>query len=120
MGARGKRELHRSKPCRHDDVATISKCKEIVANFPDANEWISTKDRLPPPHMDVLVTDGKQMDVDMLLSFDITIGTGQQDEEPMWDGDNPYRGPITHWMPLPDYPDMNARHRPLYREEAPE
>lgn len=108
----------------------LNRMAEIDGKTP---EWISTKDRLPQPHLDVLVTDGRIMAVDFLLSCDITahidpnkgvtgieIGPNQEEEEPMWDGDNDYRGPITYWMPLPDYPDMSAEHAPIYREEAPE
>lgn len=64
-------------------------------------DWISVKDRLPDPLVDVLalhvdeITGGPEIAIEWV------------DHEKEWIYQHP--GPVTHWMPLPDPPkEVNA------------
>ena len=72
-------------------------------------EWISIKDRLPEPNIGVLITDGHIIAV---AEFRIP---GYHDQFDLcchgWEG---YEwefefasNRITHWMPLPEFPDAD-------------
>jgi len=66
------------------------------------NNWISVKERLPEPDVDVLVFDGKNIDV--------TFGEETfDDREFIWFSRISYRhfDKITHWMPLPEPPNSD-------------
>ena len=56
--------------------------------------WISVKDRMPNPGQEVLCY--------LPSVVELTIYFGDQFDEP-WDSMN--GDDITHWMPIPDYPE---------------
>lgn len=72
-------------------------------------EWISVKDILPSKYSRVLVTDGKEVCVHYKQSrvnfddergYDLYCGG-------KYDDCNIYEGMVTHWMPLPEPPELN-------------
>jgi len=65
-------------------------------------KWISVKDRLPEDGVEVLITDGENIDV----SFCELTYFGDDPNEMEWFGRiSPWHfGNITHWMPLPELP----------------
>lgn len=63
-------------------------------------KWISVKDKLPDPIVDVLVYDKKEEKV--LLTFLVQLSQN----EPWWHHNcfNVNSNTVTHWMYLPDPP----------------
>jgi hypothetical protein len=64
------------------------------------SDWISVKDRLPDNDDDVLVTDGKRLEIAFWFYYF---------EPHCWSFSNELAGydtgAITHWMPLPPLPE---------------
>lgn len=65
----------------------------LIANGVTVQEWISVKDRLPEPFVDVIAFfGGQEMNVDCV------------DNEGRWYSSYMDRDDPTHWMPLPEKP----------------
>ncbi len=70
--------------------------KKWIAYRYNPREWISVKDKLPEPYVDVLVRRSIGMSVEY-------IGSGG-----VWRDGHVYhdKHPVTHWMPLPEPPEV--------------
>ena len=64
-------------------------------------KWISVKERLPEKDQYVLISNGKSICVGELFLLPYTL-TGDL----MWVTDNGFVRDVTHWMPLPEPPEV--------------
>lgn len=93
--------------CNKDCTKCPTKCTWFytINNIPAVNQWISCKDRLPEKHGEYLVCFGM---------FDCTLnGTDVIDKRYFGEKSDGKVGwhslcssDITHWMPLPEPPEM--------------
>jgi len=76
------------------------------------SEWISVKDRLPEPFVDVLVwCENLAQDYAQLECFRVGEFYAAIDRFCVWEDGKPssfrtdrFYGKVTHWMPLPEPP----------------
>ena len=75
----------------------------LIANGVTVQGWISVKDRLPTPYMQVLTLKQPLGGQQPFMTVDyITIGYG---ETKIWVGDiGTWKNEVTHWMELPQPP----------------
>ena len=73
----------------YDDTMLVDKV--YYNRLREQTTWISVKDRLPEPLVNVLVTDGESVDIDW-VDYDFLFIL---EEWKQW----------THWMPLPEPPE---------------
>lgn len=85
--------FHR-KVCRAIDNQPCIECNQFTdANDVTVQEWISVKDRLPEPFVDVIAfSGGHEMNIDCV------------DNRGRWYSSYMDREDATHWMPLPQPP----------------
>ena len=69
---------------------------EASDRLENQSKWISVEDRLPEMYEDVLYFNGCSFGVDFICSD----GT--------WCDAEIHNNPITHWMPLPEAPNMKG------------
>lgn len=83
------------------DDSTVGVCISEIEEAPAvdaAPEWISVKDRLPDSEMDILVYEKNIGPYGMSMSV---ISYDPKMFDPYWNN-------VTHWMPLPEPPKMDA------------
>ena len=78
-------------------LATIRRLEKRIAELEAQQRWIPVEERLPEDWTMVLFTNG------------VIRGIGQFDKEGFYDYwcEHSFDKPVTHWMPLPDLPEVN-------------
>lgn len=79
--------------------------KALCDGRPKQSEWISVKDRLPDKGQDVLAYRG-DFNGDMMNTYTY-LGSENWEDDYGYRGSTEHEG-ITHWMPLPEPPEMKG------------
>ena len=71
------------------------------------NKWISVADSLPEPGKRVLVCREGFFKGDKIIDIDVRIHTDSARTDTEWaDNLRSWKSVVTHWMPLPEFPEV--------------
>lgn len=86
--------------------------RKRIAELEAGQRWIPVSERLPEENQQILSTDGKEFYLDYYARWE-----GKDNPPCFCDG---LSWAVTHWMPLPEYPNDTQKETFVYGKESEE